>query len=231
MNFFAHLVFFLTPFENLNASSCRIVILTGPNMAGKSTYLRQTALIGILAQIGSFVPAKSARVGLLDRIFTRIGSGDRLAQGESTFMVEMRETARILANATERSLIILDEVGRGTSTYDGISIAWSIVDYLSKVRSKVLFATHYFELTELESQMEGVRNFNVLAKEHKDTVIFLHKIAAGSADRSYGIHVAQLAGLPASVVDKAKKILDKLEKEHHSVLKSKQDRQQELTLG
>ena len=222
---------FVTNDALLNGSGSRIVILTGPNMAGKSTYLRQTALIALLAQIGSFVPAKSARIGCLDRIFTRIGSGDRLAQGESTFMVEMRETARILANATNRSLVILDEVGRGTSTYDGISIAWSVIEYLAKLKAKVLFATHYFELTQLESQMDGVKNFNVLAKEYKDSVIFLHKIAAGPADRSYGIHVAQLAGLPPAVVDKAKKILDKLEQEHHSVLKSKQDKQQELSFS
>lgn len=207
---------------NLEPEENQIIILTGPNMSGKSTYLRQTALIVLMAQIGSFVPAKEAQIGVADRIFTRIGSGDRLAQGESTFMVEMRETARILKAATERSLVILDEVGRGTSTYDGISIAWAVIEHLAySTKPKVLFATHYFELTQLASIMKAVKNFSVEAKEWKDTVLFMHKIVPGPADRSYGIHVAKLAGLPESVIQKSKKILLGLEREHQSLLKSK----------
>ncbi len=206
----------------LDETNQRILILTGPNMAGKSTYLRQTALIVLMAQIGSFVPAKEARIPVTDRIFTRIGSGDRLAQGESTFMVEMRETARILKSSTEKSLVILDEVGRGTSTYDGISIAWAVIEHLAySVRPKVLFATHYFELTHLAGEIQCVKNFNVAAKEWQDGVVFLHKILPGPADRSYGIHVAKLAGLPESVIRKSKNILLGLEREHHSLLKSK----------
>lgn len=245
----------------LDGGENQIVILTGPNMSGKSTYLRQVALIVFMAQIGSFVSAKAARIGVVDRIFTRIGSGDRLAQGESTFMVEMQETAKILNCASSKSLIILDEVGRGTSTYDGISIAWSVIEYLAGskqidsskkrvassedksavdhsllatryllIRPKVLFATHYFELTHLASEIEGVKNYNVQAKEWQDSVLFLHKIAPGPADRSYGIHVAQLAGLPSEVIQRAKKILNQLEQEHLSVLKSKtKTQQQELS--
>ena len=201
----------------LNADTDQIILLTGPNMAGKSTYLRQAALIVILAQIGSFVPAAEARVGITDRIFTRIGAGDNLAQNESTFMVEMHETANILNQYTPRSLIILDEVGRGTSTYDGISIAWAAVEYLRNARDKenrgpkVLFATHYFELTELENKMPGIKNYNVSVKEWQNEVIFLHKIVPGAADKSYGIHVAKLAGLPKEVIRKANKILLELE--------------------
>jgi len=216
---------------SMNSSTDQIIILTGPNMSGKSTYLRQTALTVLMAHIGSFVPAKSAIIGLTDRIFTRIGSGDRLAQGQSTFMVEMKETAQILKNATTKSLVILDEVGRGTSTYDGISIAWSVIEYLQKhQKPKVLFATHYFELTHLASTMKGVKNYNVMAKEWKDSVVFLHKIAPGPADRSFGIHVAKLAGLPEPVVDRARSILKDLEKEHESLIKSRKHIQQELTL-
>ena len=196
----------------LNSKEHQIIILTGPNMAGKSTYLRQNALIALMAQIGSFVPAKELK----------IGSGDKLAQGESTFMVEMRETSKILKESSEKSLIILDEVGRGTSTYDGISIAWATIEYLSQKKAKVLFATHYFELTKLASEMDQVKNYNVEAKEWKDTVLFLHKIVPGPADRSYGIHVAQLAGLPNEIILRAKKILNKLEQERISVLYSNQ---------
>ncbi len=215
----------------LNGQDDQIMILTGPNMSGKSTYLRQTALTVLMAHAGSFVPAKSARIGLTDRILSRIGSGDKLAQGESTFMVEMKETAKILNDATSRSLVILDEVGRGTSTYDGISIAWAVIEHLNRPpKPKVIFATHYFELTHLASELPGVKNFNVQAKEWQDSVIFLHKIAPGPADRSYGIHVAKLAGLPDTVIDRAKKILQDLEKEHESLLQSRKHIQQEFTL-
>ena len=198
----------------------RILILTGPNMSGKSTYLRQTALIAIMAQTGSYVPAKSANIGLIDRIFTRIGAGDNLAGGESTFMVEMTETANILNQYTDRSLIILDEVGRGTSTYDGMSIAWAIIEYLADARktankgSKILFATHYFELTKLADKLAGVKNFSVDVKEWNGDVVFLHKIKEGSADKSYGIYVAKIAGLPHQIIEKAHKILEKLEAEN-----------------
>ncbi len=215
----------------LNSVDQQIIILTGPNMAGKSTYLRQVALILFMAQIGCYVSAAEAKLSLVDRIFTRIGSGDRLAQGQSTFMVEMAETSKILKQATDKSLIILDEVGRGTSTYDGISIAWSVIEYLAKKKGKVLFATHYFELTQLSQILEKVKNYNVEAKEYKDTVIFLHKISPGTADRSYGIHVAQLAGLPLEVIQNAKKILEGLELEHKTLLelnRSEENPQTEL---
>ena len=201
----------------LNESNPRILLLTGPNMAGKSTYLRQNALIAIMAQLGGFVPARAARLGLVDRVLTRIGSQDSLARGESTFMVEMKETAFILQSATPRSLLILDEVGRGTSTYDGISIARAVLEHLAGRGPKVLFATHYFELTELAGRLPGVKNANVVVKEWvngqgKTEVVFLHKIADGPADRSYGIHVAELAGLPPAVIARAKAILEELER-------------------
>jgi DNA mismatch repair protein MutS len=196
---------------DLNGSDKKIVILTGPNMSGKSTYLRQTALIVIMAQVGSFVPAAEARVGVVDHLFTRIGASDRLADGESTFMVEMVETARILNHATPRSLVILDEVGRGTSTYDGISIAWACLEHLARISPKVLFATHYFELTQIAQQLPGVRNAHVTAKEWEDEVIFLHKVEDGPADRAYGIHVARLAGVPKEVVQRAAALLKKFE--------------------
>ena len=201
----------------LNGESERLILLTGPNMAGKSTYLRQNALIVILAQAGSYVPCSSARIGLVDRIFTRIGAGDNLTGGESTFMVEMHETANILSQYTSRSLLILDEVGRGTSTYDGISIAWAVIEFLAKAGNasspapKVLFATHYFELTDLEGKIPGIKNFNVSVREWKDEVVFLHKIVPGAADRSYGIHVAKLAGLPDDVIKRAYGLLNALE--------------------
>jgi DNA mismatch repair protein MutS len=190
----------------------RILIITGPNMAGKSTYMRQVALIAILAHMGCFVPAKEAHIPILDRIFTRIGASDELAYGHSTFMVEMTEMSHILKNATPKSLLILDEVGRGTSTFDGLSIAWAVMEYLSsELKAMTLFATHYHELTELEGIFEGVKNYRVLVKEINKTIIFLHKIARGGANKSFGIEVASLAGLPNSVIEKAKKILKILE--------------------
>jgi DNA mismatch repair protein MutS len=192
----------------LNANSQTIMLLTGPNMGGKSTYLRQTALIVILAQMGSFVPARSARLGVVDRVFTRIGASDNLARGRSTFMVEMTETAAILHTATARSLILLDEVGRGTSTYDGLAIAWAAVEYLhARVRAKTLFATHYFELTEMARQLSGVKNYHVSVKETGGGIAFLRKVEPGAADRSYGIEVAKLAGLPNEVVVRAREVL------------------------
>ena len=192
----------------LNSSSHTILLLTGPNMGGKSTYLRQTALIVILAQMGSFVPARSARLSIVDRVFTRIGASDNLARGRSTFMVEMTETAAILHTATPRSLILLDEVGRGTATYDGLSIAWAAVEYLhARVRAKTLFATHYFELTELAEQLPGVKNYHVSVKETGGGIVFLRKVEPGAADRSYGIEVAKLAGLPNEVVTRAREVL------------------------
>ncbi|MFN3551333.1 MAG: DNA mismatch repair protein MutS, partial [Endomicrobiia bacterium] len=195
----------------LDGDEVKLIILTGPNMAGKSTYIRQVALNVILAQIGSFVPAEYARIGVVDRIFARIGAADYLAKGFSTFMVEMQETANILHNATDRSLIILDEIGRGTSTYDGISIAWSVIEFLvdkqnwqSKTHCpKTLFATHYFELTELENKYSGVKNYNVAVKEYKDEIIFLYKVQPGCSDKSYGIHVAKLAGVPQQVIKRS----------------------------
>jgi DNA mismatch repair protein MutS len=190
----------------------RLLLITGPNMAGKSTFIRQVALIVLMAQIGSFVPAGSAEIGLVDRIFTRVGASDDLSRGQSTFMVEMNETANIVNNATERSLVILDEIGRGTSTFDGLSIAWSVAEYLHDVlRSRTLFATHYHEMTELAVICEGVKNYNVAVREWNDQIIFLRKIQAGAADKSYGIQVARLAGLPDEVIHRAKEILANLE--------------------
>jgi DNA mismatch repair protein MutS len=192
-----------------------ILLITGPNMAGKSTYIRQVALLTLLAQIGSFVPARQARIGIADRIFARVGASDELTRGQSTFMVEMTETARILNMATARSLVILDEIGRGTSTYDGISLAWSVVEYLHEhVGCRTLFATHYHELTDLAKSLSGVKNLNVAVREWQDEVIFLHKIIDGAADKSYGIHVARLAGVPRDVIERSKEILAQLEEEH-----------------
>jgi DNA mismatch repair protein MutS len=196
----------------LDGEKNRLLILTGPNMAGKSTYIRQVALLTLMAQIGSWVPARSAEIGLTDRIFTRVGASDDLSRGQSTFMVEMNETANICNNATDRSLVILDEIGRGTSTFDGLSIAWSVAEYLhDKVKARTLFATHYHELTELELTRSGVRNYNVAVREWNDQVIFLRKIVKGGADKSYGIQVARLAGLPAQIIARAKEILSNLE--------------------
>lgn len=191
----------------------RIAIITGPNMAGKSTYMRQTALITLMAQIGSFVPAKSANIGLVDRIFTRVGASDDLASGQSTFMVEMTEVANILRNATSKSLLILDEIGRGTSTFDGLSIAWAVIEYISNTKmlgAKTLFATHYHELTELEGKLDSVNNYCIAVKEQGDNIVFLRKIVKGGADKSYGIQVAKLAGVPDIVIERAKVLVDEL---------------------
>ncbi len=190
----------------------RLILLTGPNMAGKSTFIRQVAVIVIMAQIGSFVPAASAEIGVVDRVFTRVGASDDLARGRSTFMVEMQETANILNNATARSLVVLDEIGRGTSTFDGISIAWAVAENLhDRIRAKTLFATHYHELTDLALTLKGVRNYNVIVREVEDKIVFLRKIVPGSADKSYGIQVARLAGLPREVIERSKEILLNLE--------------------
>jgi DNA mismatch repair protein MutS len=193
----------------------RIVILTGPNMAGKSTVLRQVGLIQLLAQIGSWVPADRARLPVVDRIYTRVGASDNLARGQSTFMVEMSETASILHSATERSLILLDEIGRGTSTYDGVSIAWAVTEHLhERVGAKTIFATHYHELTQLGDLLAGVKNMNVSVREVGDSIVFLRRLAEGGADRSYGIHVARLAGMPAGIVARARELLAELEGTH-----------------
>jgi DNA mismatch repair protein MutS len=207
-----------SPVSSLQSpASGSVLLITGPNMAGKSTYIRQTALITLMAQLGSFVPAKRAVVGVADRIFARVGASDELSRGQSTFMVEMTETARILNTATARSLVILDEIGRGTSTYDGLSLAWSIVEHIhERIGCRTLFATHYHELTDLEEQLTGVRNYNVAVKEWQDEVVFLHQIVPGAADKSYGIHVAQLAGVPRSVNDRAREVLAWLEAQHET---------------
>jgi DNA mismatch repair protein MutS len=192
-----------------------MLLITGPNMAGKSTYIRQVALLAVMAQMGSFVPARKATIGVSDQIFARVGASDELSRGQSTFMVEMTETARILNTATGRSLVILDEIGRGTSTYDGVSLAWAIVEHLhDQIGCRTLFATHYHELTDLESSLGGVKNLTVSVKEWEDNVVFLHKIVSGSADKSYGIHVARLAGVPREVNERAKQVLSQLEGEH-----------------
>jgi len=200
----------------LDAEQQQIMVITGPNMAGKSALLRQTALIVLMAQIGSFVPAESAEIGIVDKVFTRVGASDNLSKGESTFMVEMTETASILNNLSNRSLVLMDEIGRGTSTYDGISIAWSIVEFLhnqKEKRAKTLFATHYHELNQLEEKLERVKNFNVTVKESGGKVIFLRKLKKGGTQHSFGIHVAQLAGMPQEVVLRADEVLRHLEKE------------------
>ena len=191
----------------------RILVVTGPNMAGKSTFLRQNALIVVLAQLGSFVPAKSAHVGIVDRLFSRVGAADDLARGRSTFMVEMVETAAILNQATMRSFVVLDEIGRGTATFDGLSIAWATLEYLHEVnRCRVLFATHYHELTALAERLPRAANATVEVKEWRDEIVFLYRVVPGAADRSYGIHVAKLAGLPGAVLARANEVLTELEK-------------------
>ena len=197
----------------LDNDNHRIAIITGPNMAGKSTFMRQTALIVLMAQIGSFVPAESAKIGIVDRIFTRVGASDDLASGQSTFMVEMTEVSNILRNATKNSLIILDEIGRGTSTFDGLSIAWAVVEYIANTKllgAKTLFATHYHELTELEGKLDSVNNYCIAVKEQGDDIVFLRKRIKGGADKSYGIQVAKLAGVPETVLDRAKELVEKL---------------------
>ena len=211
----------------------RIRIITGPNMSGKSTLIRQVALLVLMAQIGSFIPASSARIGVVDRIFTRIGAQDEIYAGQSTFMVEMLETASILHHATSRSLIILDEIGRGTSTYDGVSIAWAVVEYIHNhpgLRAKTLFATHYHELTKLADLLPGVRNYNVAVSEADGQVVFLHKVVPGGADRSYGIHVGRLAGLPGPVVQRASEILTQLEASSGRAVKIEPDADMQLSL-
>ena len=198
----------------IDSSENKIMIITGPNMAGKSTFIRQVALLVLMVQAGSFIPADEAEIGIVDRIFTRVGAADDLARGQSTFMVEMVETANILTHATEKSLIILDEIGRGTSTFDGLSIAWAVAEYIHdtpECRAKTLFATHYHELTELALTCKGVKNYNVAVREYGDKVVFLRQIISGAADKSYGIYVAKLAGLPEKVIGRAKEILDNLE--------------------
>ncbi|QGG46825.1 DNA mismatch repair protein MutS [Heliorestis convoluta] len=194
-------------------SNERLLLITGPNMAGKSTYMRQVAQIVLLAQIGSFVPAAQCSIGLVDRIFTRVGASDDLATGQSTFMVEMTEVAHILHHATDQSLIILDEVGRGTSTYDGMAIAWSVAEAIQQRRAKALFATHYHELVQLEKTLPGIVCYNIAIEEMGDEIIFLHQIRRGGVDKSYGIQVARLAGLPEKVIERAKELLIALEQE------------------
>ena len=202
----------------LDRDSQQIIMITGPNMSGKSALLRQTALIVIMAQIGCFVPAKNLKMGIIDKIFTRVGASDNISMGESTFMVEMNETATILNNISDRSLILLDEIGRGTSTYDGISIAWAISEFLhdQKTRAKTLFATHYHELNEMTLSYDRIKNFNVSIKEEKNDVLFLRKLVPGGSEHSFGIHVAKMAGMPKKVLNKANSILKKLEKSHSS---------------
>jgi len=196
----------------LGDGSGDLAIITGPNMAGKSTYIRQTALLILLAQTGSFISASQARIGIVDRIFTRVGASDELTRGQSTFMVEMTETANIINNATDKSLVILDEVGRGTSTYDGLSLAWAITEHIANnIKCRTLFATHYHELTELSELLVNVKNLNVAVREWQDEVVFLHKILPGGTDKSYGIHVARLAGVPRSVTQRSTEILRDLE--------------------
>ena len=194
----------------LDSETEQLLIITGPNMSGKSAILRQTALIVLMAQMGSFVPATSATIGLVDKIFTRVGASDNISSGESTFMVEMNETASIMNNISPRSLILLDEIGRGTSTYDGISIAWALAEYLHnhpKASPKTLFATHYHELTELSNKFSRIKNYSIATKEIGNKVIFLRKLIAGSAEKSFGIHVAQMAGMPKPIIKRATEIL------------------------
>jgi DNA mismatch repair protein MutS len=192
----------------------RLMIITGPNMSGKSTFMRQVALIVLMAQLGSFVPAKDAKIGVVDRIFTRVGAYDDLSMGQSSFMVEMSETANILNNATERSLIILDEIGRGTSTLDGVSIAWSVGEYVNeRIKAKTMFATHFYELTELADMLDSVKCYNVSIKEVADEIFFIRKVVEGRGSKSYGIQVAKLAGLPDEVIESAKTVLKRMESE------------------
>ena len=215
----------------LDKDSNRVSIITGPNMAGKSTYMRQVALITLMAQIGSFVPATSAHIGVVDKIFTRVGASDDLSMGQSTFMVEMMEVANILKEATANSLVVLDEIGRGTSTYDGLSIAWAVAEYIEnkeKCGAKTLFATHYHELTQLEDTLEGVKNYSIAVKEKGEDIIFLRKIIPGGTDESYGVHVARLAGVPKAVTQRANEILKKIERKNVLVNKAqeKEDKKQ-----
>ena len=215
----------------LNSDDCRMAIITGPNMAGKSTYMRSVALITLLAQIGSFVPASSATIGVADKIFTRVGAADDLASGQSTFMVEMNEVAYILKNATKKSLLIFDEIGRGTSTYDGMSIARAVLEHVAeKIKAKSLFATHYHELVALENTLEGVKNFNVAAKKRGNTITFLRKIVPGGTDDSYGIDVARLAGVPDAVIERAQEVLKEIESEQPKIVIERENRFAETDL-
>jgi DNA mismatch repair protein MutS len=202
----------------LDREQQQLIMITGPNMSGKSAILRQTALISLMAQMGCFVPAASADLGVVDKIFTRVGASDNISMGESTFMVEMNETASILNNISERSLVLLDEIGRGTSTYDGISIAWAISEYLHEhpARPKTLFATHYHELNEMTDRFERIKNYNVSVKETSDNVLFLRKLVPGGSHHSFGIHVAKMAGMPDTVIRRSNKILKRLETSHSS---------------
>jgi len=202
----------------LDNDTQQLIMITGPNMSGKSAILRQTAIIVLLAQMGSFVPASSVKMGIVDKIFTRVGASDNISMGESTFMVEMNETASILNNLTHRSLVLLDEIGRGTSTYDGISIAWAIAEFIHENpnRAKTLFATHYHELNDMQAQFNRIKNYNVSVKELKDNVLFLRKLVPGGSAHSFGIHVAKMAGMPASVISQAQNLLKKLENSHKS---------------
>ena len=212
----------------LDEDGNRLAIITGPNMAGKSTYMRQVALIVLMAQIGSFVPASYAKIGVVDKIFTRVGASDDLSMGQSTFMVEMMEVASILKEATKNSLVIIDEIGRGTSTYDGLSIAWAVAEYIAdkeKCGAKTLFATHYHELTELENKLDGVKNYSIAVKEKGEDIIFLRKIVEGGTDESYGVHVARLAGVPQNVTKRANEILRSLERK--SVLRDNKSKEKE----
>ena len=214
----------------LGTPANRVAVITGPNMAGKSTYMRQVALIVLMAQIGSFVPAKEARIGICDRVFTRIGASDDLSAGQSTFMVEMSEVAEILKNATARSLLILDEIGRGTSTFDGMAIARAVLEYCAspkKLVAKVLFATHYHELTVMEQEIEGLKNYNIAVKKRGEDVIFLRKIVPGAADDSFGIEVARLAGIPDKVVSRARTILKELESGNSDIQPRKKETMEE----
>ena len=218
----------------LDKSSNRLAIITGPNMAGKSTYMRQVALITLMAQIGSFVPAAEAQIGVVDKIFTRVGASDDLSMGQSTFMVEMMEVANILKEATQNSLVILDEIGRGTSTYDGLSIAWAVAEYIEnkeKCGAKTLFATHYHELTQLEDTLEGVKNYSIAVKEKGEDIIFLRKIVPGGTDESYGVHVARLAGVPKMVTQRANEILKKIERKNVLVNKAKEKEDKKQVSG
>jgi DNA mismatch repair protein MutS len=209
----------------------RMLVITGPNMGGKSTYMRQTALIVLMAYIGSFIPAENAQIGPIDRIFTRIGASDDLASGRSTFMVEMTETANILNNATANSLVLMDEIGRGTSTYDGLSLAWACAEYLAlKIQSYTLFATHYFELTQLAVDMPELANVHLDAVEHEETIRFMHAVQEGAANKSYGLQVAQLAGVPRSVIEKAKRKLAELESQPVSNTQPHIRQEQQLNL-
>jgi len=211
-----HVPAFVPNDVQLDAATRQLTILTGPNMGGKSTYLRQVALVALMAQAGSFVPARSAKLGIVDRIYARVGASDNIARGQSTFMVEMQETAAILHTATAKSLVILDEIGRGTATFDGLSLAWAVAEHLAsndRARPRTIFATHYHELTDLADALAGVVNAHVTAREFRDEIVFLHKIVPGRSDRSYGIQVARLAGLPAPVVRRAAEILASLEQD------------------